>query len=80
LAGAEVRDVIEAVGATLLLLRPNNPDFNPIEKAFSKLKAHLRKAAKRTIHGLWNAIGRILALCTPKKYASYFAACGYDAA
>ena len=60
--GTDVREAIEAVGATLLFLPPYSPDFNPIEKAFSKLKAHLRKAAERTIHGLWDAIGRILDL------------------
>lgn len=56
------RAAIQSVGATLLFLPPYSPDFNPIEQAFSKLKAHLRKAAERTIHGLWNAIGRILDL------------------
>ncbi len=47
-----VRNAIESIGATLLFLPPYSPDFNPIEQAFSKLKAHLRKAAERTIHGL----------------------------
>jgi len=70
---------IESVGATLLFLPPYSPDFNPIEQAFSKLKAHLRKAAERTIHGLWNAIGRILDLYSPQECANYFVACGYDA-
>lgn len=45
-----VRAAIESVGATLLFLPPYSPDFNPIEQAFSRLKAHLRKAAERTIH------------------------------
>ena len=74
-----VRAAIERAGATLLFLPPYSPDFNPIEQAFSKLKAHLRKAAERTIHGLWNAIGRILDLYSPKECTNYFAACGYDA-
>ncbi|CAA9482636.1 MAG: Mobile element protein [uncultured Sphingomonadaceae bacterium] len=74
-----VRAAIESVGATLLFLPPYSPDFNPIEQAFSKLKAHLRKAAERTIHGLWDAIGRILDLYSPKECTNYFAACGYDA-
>lgn len=78
--GSEVRELIEAAGATLLFLPPYSPDFNPIEKAFSKLKAHLRKAAERTIHGLWTAIARILDLYSPQECANYFAACGYDAA
>lgn len=44
-----VREMIEAAGASLLYLPPYSPDFNPIEQAFSKLKAHLRKAAQRTM-------------------------------
>jgi len=74
-----VREMIEAAGASLLYLPSYSPDFNPIEQAFSKLKAHLRKAAERTIHGLCNAIGRILDLYSPQECANYFAACGYDA-
>lgn len=77
--GPEVLAAIEAAGATLRFLPPYSPDFNPIEQAFSKLKAHLRKAAERTIHGLWNAIGRIIDLFTPQECANYFANCGYDA-
>jgi transposase len=77
--GADVRELIEAAGATLRFLPPYSPDFNPIEQAFSKLKAHLRKAAERTAHGLWSAIGRTLDLYSPAECANYFAACGYDA-
>lgn len=77
--GSAIQEAIEAAGADLLFLPPYSPDFNPIEKAFSKLKAHLRKAAERTIHGLWDAIGRILDLYSPQECAKYFAACGYDA-
>ena len=47
-----IREAIEVADAALLFLPPYSPDFNPIEKAFSKLKAHLLKAAERTIHGL----------------------------
>jgi len=72
------RDAIEAAGARLLFLPPYSPDFNPIEQAFSKLKAHLRKVAERTIHGLWDAIGRILDLYPPQDCANYFANAGYD--
>jgi len=46
------RAMIEAAGARMLFLPPYSPDFNPIEKAFSKLKALLRKAAERTVTGL----------------------------
>ena len=58
--GPSVRALIEAAGATLLYLPPYSPDFNPIENAFAKLKALLRKAAERTIDGLWAAIGRLI--------------------
>ncbi len=70
---------IESIGAKLLFLPPYSPDFNRIEQAFSKLKAHLRRAAERTIPGLWNAIGRILDLYSPQECTNYFAACEYDA-
>jgi transposase len=62
-----------------LLLLPYSLDFNPIENAFAKLKAHLRKSAERTVDGLWNAIGRIIDLFTPAECANYFKAAGYDA-
>jgi hypothetical protein len=53
---------LQAVGATLLYLPPYSPDLNPIEQAFSKLKAHLRKAAETTIPGLLRRIGRVLTI------------------
>ena len=77
--GPRVRALIEAAGATVRFLPPYSPDFNPIEKAFSKLKAMLRKAAERTVDALWNAIGRLIDLFTPNECDNYFAACGYDA-
>ena len=76
--GTRVREMIEAAGAKLLYLPPYSPDFNPIEMAFSKLKALLRKAAERTIPALWHAIGRLIDLVTPNEAANYFAAAGYD--
>jgi transposase len=77
--GAAVRCAIEAAGAKLLYLPPYSPDFNPIENAFAKLKALLRKAAERTVDGLWNAIGAVLPTFAPTECANYFAAAGYDA-
>ncbi|SDN26344.1 Transposase [Methylobacterium phyllostachyos] len=56
--GPAVRAAIEAAGARLLFLPPDSPDLNPIEMAFSKLKALLRKAAERTVVGLWSTIHR----------------------
>jgi len=75
-----VRDAIEGAGAHLIYLPPYSPDLNPIEKAFSKLKAILRKAAARTLDELWAAIAAALAAFTPKECSNYFAACGYDPA
>jgi len=77
--GPQVKAMIEAVGASLLYLPPYSPDFNPIENAFAKLKALLRKAAARTVQGLWAAIGRLIDTFTPAECANYFAAAGYDA-
>jgi len=76
---APVKDAIEAVGARLLFLPPYSPDLNPIENAFSKLKALLRKAAARSIDQLWDAIARIIQTYSPRECANYFAAAGYDA-
>jgi transposase len=77
--GPRVRALIQAAGARLLFLPPYSPDFNPIENAFAKLKALLRKAAERTVAGLWSAIGRIVDRFSPTECANYFAAAGYDA-
>lgn len=77
--GPRVRALIEAAGASLLYLPPYSPDFNPIEQAFAKLKALLRKAAERTVDGLWTAIGRLIDLFTPGECQNYFEAAGYDA-
>jgi transposase len=76
--GSKVRKAIEAVGAGLLYLPPYSPDFNPIENAFSKLKALLRKAAERTIEGLWRLIGDLIETFSPQECANYFSAAGYD--
>jgi transposase len=78
--GPRISKLIEAAGASLLYLPPYSPDFNPIENAFAKLKALLRKAAERTVEGLWTAIGRLVDVFTPSECANYFAAAGYDAA
>jgi transposase len=78
--GPAVRAAIEAAGARLLYLPPYSPDFNPIENAFAKLKTLLRKAAERTVDGLWAAIGRLMNTFTPTECANYFSAAGYDPA
>lgn len=76
---AGVRQAIEAVGCRLLYLPPYSPDLNPIENAFSKLKGLLRKAAERTVEGLWAAIGRLLDQFGPAECRRYLRHCGYDA-
>jgi transposase len=72
-----IKKAITSVGATLLYLPPYSPDLNPIEKLFSKLKALLRKAAKRNVAALWTMIGTLLESLTPNECANYFASCQY---
>jgi transposase len=73
---AEARAAIEARGATLVLLPPYSPDFNPIEKLWSKVKTWLRARAVRTMLALGYAIGEALETITPSDCRSYFASCG----
>lgn len=77
--GPRVREMIEAAGAELLYLPPYSPNFNPIENAFAKLKALLRKAAERTRDGLWSTIGHAIDLFGPDECRNYYAAAGNDA-
>jgi len=55
-----IREAIEAAGARLRYLPAYSPDLNPIEMAFAKLKALLRKAARRTREDLWQAVANLL--------------------
>ena len=73
-----VRTAIEAVGASLRFLPPYSPDFNPIEQAFSKLKALIPKAADRTVSDLWTAIAEAISDFRPGECANYFQAAGYE--
>ena len=72
-----VKEAIEAAGATRVFLPPYSPDFNPIEQAFAKLKALLRKAAARTVDDLWAAIAEIIELFPPAQCANFFGNSGY---
>jgi transposase len=74
---AGVREAIEARGASLIYLPPYSPDLNPIEQAFAKLKALLRKAAPRTVDALWNVIGESLSAFSSSECANYLADAGY---
>lgn len=76
---AGVREAIEAVGARLEYLPPYSPDLNPIELAFAKLKALLRKAAARTIDQLEPLIATSVDKLQAKECLAYFRHCGYSA-
>jgi transposase len=75
--GHRVRELIEARGCELWFLPPYSPDFSPIEEAFSKVKALLRKAQARDRGALVEAIGRTLSTVTTDDAQGYFGHCGY---
>ena len=72
-----VTELIEARGADLVFLPSYSPDLNPIEEAFSKIKALVRKEGTRMREALVEAIGRALAAITPEDAAGWFAHAGY---
>jgi len=74
---AGVRQAIEACGAELHYLPPYSPDLNPIENAFAKLKAHVRKSAARTLDALERAAANALIQFKPDQCANFFAHAGY---
>lgn len=74
------RQAIEARGCELWFLPPYSPDFNPIEQAFSKLKAYLRRVEQRDREGLWAAIGDGVAQITADDANGWFRHCGYVSA
>jgi transposase len=74
---AGVKQAIAAAGATLLYLPPYSPGLNPIKKLFARLKALLRKAAKRSVDALGNEIGEVLNTLSSTECANYFASSGY---
>lgn len=73
----KARELLKARGAWFLFLPPYSPDLNPIEMAFSKMKAHLRRIGARTIDELWRAVGSICDLYSPEECHNYFTAAGY---
>lgn len=76
--GPQVEQLIKTAGAELRYLPPYSPDMNPIEKAFSKLKAFLRKIAERTVAGLIGALETCADIFKPAECGNYFNSCGYD--
>ncbi len=78
--GAWVRELIEERGASVVLVPPYPPDYNPIEEAFSKIKHSLRKAKARTLDALLEATHRALAAVSEEDahgFFALFAHCGY---
>jgi len=75
---AGVKEAITTCGAELLYLPPYSPDFNPIENAFAKFKAHVRKAAARTFEALETAAADALRQFNPSECVNFFAHAGYD--
>jgi transposase len=73
----KIRELIEARGADLVFLPSYSPDLNPIEEAFSKVKALVRKEGARLSEALVEAIGRALAAVTAEDAAGWFAHAGY---
>jgi len=76
--GPRVEQLIKAAGAELRYLPAYSPDMNPIEKAFSKLKAFLRKIAERTVAGLIRALETCAEIFKPSQCTNYFKSCGYE--
>lgn len=75
--GAQVRQIIEQRGCTLVYLPAYSPDFSPIEGAYSKVKTQLRRAGKRTQQELEAAIGEAVATVTAADAHGWFTHCGY---
>jgi transposase len=76
---AGVAEALVSAGCRLCYLPPYSPDYNPIEQAFSKLKALLRKEPERTVEGLWARLGRSLDDFSARECRNYFRHCGYGA-
>ena len=72
------QQVLKAQGSWMLFLPAYSPDLNPIEMAFSKLKAHLRRIKARTFDDLFDAIGELCTYFCPNECQNYFNAAGYD--
>ena len=75
--GAAVRDIVKAAGARLFFLPPYSPDLNPIEQLFAKLKHFMRRAARRSVEAVHNAIAATLSEITPKECQNYIENAGY---
>jgi transposase len=77
--GQKVRELVEERGCQLLYLPPYSPDLNPIEQAFSKMKALMRKSGARTREALIGAMGDALSAISARDASGFFGHCGYRA-
>jgi transposase len=77
--GSRIRELIESRGCQLIYLPPYSPDFNPIEEAFAKIKALLRKAGARSREVLIEAMGWALEMLTARDARNFFEHRGYRA-
>jgi transposase len=75
--GAEIEEMIRRAGAKLWFLPPYSPDFNPIEKMWSKVKEILRARKARCTEELYQAVGEALGRVTPQDVRGWFRSCGY---
>ena len=75
---AGVCELIQAAGAELLYLPPYSPDFNPIEKCWSKLKQKLRSLKARTLDALETAVATAIPDISPQNALAWFKHCGYS--
>jgi transposase len=75
---SRVRELIERAGASILFLAPYSPDFSPIEEAFSKVKAILRRCEARGREALLEAMGKALDAVGRRDALGWFEHCGYD--
>lgn len=73
-----VHEAIENAGAELRFLPPYSPDFNPIEMAFAKFKAFLKRIVARTVDGLWDAIAQAVDIFTSSECRNFFTAASYE--
>ena len=76
---AQAQDILKAQGNWLLFLPPYSPDLNPIEMAYSKLKAHLRRLKARTFDALFQSVAQTCELFPPQECQNFFKAAGYIA-
>ena len=73
----EAAKALREHGCWFLYLPPYSPDLNPIEMAFSKLKAHLRRISARSLTDVFDTIAQVGDLFDPQECSNYFNAAGY---